>query len=211
LADYPSWVNKYKEKGTYINRVGNKYYLYAAHSERIKGTNKVRRISDGYLGRITEKDGLIPPKDKITTPIKSYEFGLSFAIISCTSNVHTGLRRTFAKYGDLIYSCSILTFIYGFHDRELFENSYVNLHFNTVVYPEIFTAPQVAGIERGWRMVSDTTSRYFGEDLPLMKAYLSNVHILDINKKLYISEVSANIQAFLEKHMIDWSGAPWQK
>ncbi|MBO6215432.1 MAG: hypothetical protein J6N76_07840, partial [Lachnospiraceae bacterium] len=61
-ADYPEWVMKYKKKGTYINKVGDKYYLYAAHSERIKGTNKVRRVSDGYLGRITEKDGLIPAK-----------------------------------------------------------------------------------------------------------------------------------------------------
>ena len=37
-ADYPDWVMKYKEKGTYINKVGDKYYLYAAHSERVKGT-----------------------------------------------------------------------------------------------------------------------------------------------------------------------------
>ena len=58
-ADYPDWVMKYKKKGTYINRVGDKFYLYAAHSERIKGTDKVRRVSDGYIGRITEKEGLI--------------------------------------------------------------------------------------------------------------------------------------------------------
>ncbi len=51
---------KFKKKGTYINKVGDKYYLYAAHSERVKGTNKVKRVSDGYLGRITETDGLIP-------------------------------------------------------------------------------------------------------------------------------------------------------
>ena len=62
-ADYPDWVMKYKKKGTYINKVGDKYYLYAAHSERVKGTDKVRRVSDGYLGRITEKDGLIPSHD----------------------------------------------------------------------------------------------------------------------------------------------------
>lgn len=31
-ADYPEWVLKYKKKGTYINRAGDKYYLYATHS-----------------------------------------------------------------------------------------------------------------------------------------------------------------------------------
>lgn len=57
---YPEWVLKHKKKGTYINKVGNNYYLYAAHSEHIPGTaNKSRRICDGYLGKITEKDGFI--------------------------------------------------------------------------------------------------------------------------------------------------------
>ena len=44
---YPDWVLKHKIKGTYINCVGDKYYLYAAHSERILGTKKVKRVSDG--------------------------------------------------------------------------------------------------------------------------------------------------------------------
>jgi len=52
MSAYPDWVMKHKEKGTYINKVGDKYYLYKVHSERIKGTGKVRRVSDGYLGNI---------------------------------------------------------------------------------------------------------------------------------------------------------------
>lgn len=32
---YPDWVLKHKKPGTYINKVGDKYYLYAAHSERV--------------------------------------------------------------------------------------------------------------------------------------------------------------------------------
>lgn len=43
-AEYPDWVMKYKKKGTYINKNGDMYYLYAAHSERIKGTNKVKKM-----------------------------------------------------------------------------------------------------------------------------------------------------------------------
>ena len=33
MADYPDWVLKLKVKGTYVNCVKGKYYLYAAHSE----------------------------------------------------------------------------------------------------------------------------------------------------------------------------------
>jgi len=56
---YPEWVLKHKTKGTYINCINGRYYLYGAHSERIPGTKKVKRIFDGYLGRITEEDGFI--------------------------------------------------------------------------------------------------------------------------------------------------------
>lgn len=64
VADYPNWVLIHKKKGTYVNKVGDKYYLYAAHSERVKDSGKIRWNCDGYLGRITVKDGLIPAKNK---------------------------------------------------------------------------------------------------------------------------------------------------
>ena len=35
MADYPDWVAKHKEKGTYINYANGKYYLYAANSARV--------------------------------------------------------------------------------------------------------------------------------------------------------------------------------
>ena len=111
-ADYPDWVMKYKKKGTYINKVGDKYYLYAAHSERIKGTDKVRRVSDGYLGRITEKDGFIPAKKILRSAPVSFELGLSFFIISQTTDILNGLKKSYRRNGELIYCCSILSFIY---------------------------------------------------------------------------------------------------
>lgn len=175
MADYPDWVMKYKKKGTYINKVGDKYYLYAAHSERIKGTNKIRRVSDGYLGRITEKDGLIPPRDKVLPPVLIYEFGLSFAILSCTSHILSGLHKTFPKYGDLVYVCSVLSYIYGMYEKELFEHSYLHFHFDSVLFPKKFTPSQLSGIERGCHMITDTLSKCWGKDLPLMKASLSNI------------------------------------
>jgi len=81
MSNYPDWVLKHKKKGTYINVQNGKHYLYAAHSERIPGTDKVRRVSDGYLGRITEEDGFIPAKKKLPDSVFVYEYGVSETIL----------------------------------------------------------------------------------------------------------------------------------
>jgi len=57
---------KYKSKGVYVNKVGDKYYLYLAHYVYDKKTKKNVRVSDGYLGCVTEKDDFIPAKDKVS-------------------------------------------------------------------------------------------------------------------------------------------------
>lgn len=211
MAEYPEWVMKYKEKGTYINRVGDKFYLYAAHSERIKGTNKVRRVCDGYLGRITKEEGLIPPKDKVKSVPVSYEFGLSFAILSCTTHIHLGLRKSFVKNGDLIYGCSILRYIFGFTDRELWESSYLSLHFSDVSFPDSFTDAQILGIDRGVRMISDTLLKVFGTDLEAVKAYFSLIRLIKVNDRLHCSQLPPQATALSEKYSIDWRNATWQK
>lgn len=211
MANYPDWVLIHKKKGTYINKVGDKYYLYAAHSERIKGTNKVRRVSDGYLGRVTEKDGLIPPKEKVKNSVITYEFGLSYAIITCTSKVHSGLRKSFVKNGDLIYVCSILQYIYGFYSNEIFKLSYLSFHFDELTIPELFNDAQLVGIDRGVRMITDIVSKYYGHDLMMITAYCSFINLIRINKKLYRSEISNSLLALSNRYSISWEDAKWPK
>jgi len=112
MADYPDWVLAHKKKSTYVNCVKGKYYLYAAHSERIKGTDKVKRICDGYLGRITPEEGLIQPKDKVNGSVVILEYGLSSIILSLCTNIHKGMRRSFTNSGDLVMAASVLSCIY---------------------------------------------------------------------------------------------------
>lgn len=211
MAIYPDWVLKHKVKGTYVNVVGDKYYLYAAHSVRIKGTNKVRRINDGYIGRITEKDGIIPSRKKTASPIFSYEFGLSFAIISCTKNIHSGLRKSFVKHGDLIYVASILSYMYNYYDKDLFDLSYLHFHFSDLVFPIVFSDAQQLGIERGTRMIASTLIKYFNEDLNMIKAHFSTVTIINIDKNLCITSISDNATLLSLKYSIKWEDALWQK
>lgn len=211
MANYPAWVLAHKKKGMYINKVGDKFYLYSAHSERIKGTNKVKRVCDAYLGRITESDGLIPPKEKVNDIVITYEFGFSFAIISSTQKILSGLRKTFVKYGDFIYAASVLSYIYGYYNTDLYRLSYLSFHFPGLEFPEKPTEAHISGIERGCRMISDTMMKHFGDDLSLVKAYLSSINLIRINGKLYCSSISGTVKELSVKHHLNWEDAVWQR
>lgn len=211
MANYPDWVMKHKKKGTYVNKVGETYYLYAAHSEREKGTGKVRRVSDGYLGRITEKDGFIPAKEKVSQGPLSYEIGLSYAIIHATADIQKGLRRSYRKYGDIIFSCAILSFIHGEYSEELFKQSYLHILHPEPPYPASFSKPQIVGIERGLRMLEESLPRMLGDDLPRISAHFPNIRLLEINRKYYLSPLSETASLLSEKHGIDWRNPLWQR
>lgn len=211
MADYPDWVLEHKVKGTYINKVGDKYYLYAAHSERVPGTKKIRRVCDGYLGRITKEQGLIPPKDTFPKDIRAYEYGLSSLVLSVCSNIHKGLRRSFVINGDFIMTASVLSYIYGFYSEELFQHSWLSLHFPQVQFPGSLTPQQKNGIERGTRMIADTMACKFGENLPLVKASFSQVTLFSAGRRLCCCELPDSVSAFSAQYSLEWRADLWQK
>lgn len=204
MADYPDWVLAHKVKGTYVNRVGDKYYLYAAHSERVPGTKKVRRVCDGYLGRITQEKGLIPSKDKLPKVIRSYEYGLSSLILSVCSNIHKGLRRSFVINGDFIMAASILSYLYGFYSDELFYHSWLSLRFPQVQFPDTLTPQQNCGIERGTCMIADTMARKFGEDLARVRACFSQITLFSAGGQLRCCEIPDSVTGFINQYALDW-------
>jgi hypothetical protein len=129
MPNYPDWVLKHKKKGTYINVQNGKYYLYAAHSERVPGTGKVRRVSDGYLGRITEAGGFIPTKKKLDKPLYVYEYGLSETVLSVCANINSGIRREFRANAYYVMVSGILQFIHGDARPEYYESSWLSIRF----------------------------------------------------------------------------------
>ena len=86
-SNYPDWVLEHKQPGTYINKVGDKYYLYATHSGRVEGKKYPVRVCDGYLDRITQKDGFIPVKSKIQDVPLAFEVGLSYTFLSFSGHI----------------------------------------------------------------------------------------------------------------------------
>ena len=205
MADYPDWVLAHKKKGTYINYVKGKYYLYAAHSERVPGTKKVRRVSDGYIGRITEKDGLIPAKDKVDGAIVVYEYGLHMTALVVSGDILTGLRREFRAVATRIYISGILLATGGEADDESFKSSYLSVVFPGVSVVQALSDSQRTGLGRCQRMVADKLSGVIGDGH--MKAKLSRVHMVVVNGKEYLSGRPPDVEAWLNKHNIEW-GAP---
>ena len=210
-ADYPDWVLAHKKKGTYINKAGDKYYLYAAHSERIKGSGKVKRVCDGYLGRITEEDGFIPAKSKLINVPEVFEIGLSYAVVSASGQIHLGLRRSFPKYGDVVYSCSVLSYIYGEYSPELFAHSYLCILFPDIPFPDSFTKAQLTGIGRGRRMLEEHLGKVFGKDISRIRSLFPDVRLLRVNGRYYLSKLPEEVALLSEKHSIDWRNPLWQR
>lgn len=205
MAAYPDWVMKHKKKGTYINCSNGKYYLYAAHSQRIKGTNKIKRICDGYLGRITEEEGLIPPKDKVQRPVLVLEYGLSSAILHICKDIHAGFKKAHPKNADLIITASILTYQYGRFDSFLFEHSYLSVLFPHCDINKSLTDAQKIDIERGVKMINDMVSRFFEGSLSYAKTCLSFLYMVKINNRFYPSENSA-ANELIKKYKIKMRG-----
>lgn len=79
---YPEWVQRHKEKGTTVKKVGENYYLYKHSSKRVPG-KKYPVPVDTYIGRITPEGVVKGNKKKVDandSDIIVKEFGFSRAV-----------------------------------------------------------------------------------------------------------------------------------
>jgi hypothetical protein len=201
---YPEWVSKHKVKGTYVNFVNGKYYLYAAHSERISGTKRVKRVCDGYLGRITEQDGLIPPKDKVSSEICVYEFGLCCTILQLCNKIHKGFIKTSPKNADYIMVSSILNVIYGMSNCVVFNRNYLSILFPSLDVNKTNSESVTTDIIRGIAMINDSLNKLMGENRLVEFSTLAGLYKIYINEKWYFSKEDENILALKKKYKLKW-------
>ena len=205
MTDYPDWVMKHKAKGTYINCVKGKYYLYKAHSERVPGTKKVKRVFDGYIGRITEEDGLIPVRDKVKDEVVVYEYGLCMTMMTLCSDISRGLHREFRSAADRILISGLLTAAFGECSQEVYEWSYLSVKFPKLDMTKALTDKQRTGVTRCARMASDVMLKQFGDDRGAVFSRLSKIYMVKINGQFYRSKVNDDAKKLLLKYKVDWS------
>ena len=124
---YPDWVLKHKKKGTNISCISGRYYLYAVSSVWNKEKGRAQKITNEYLGRITE-DGLIPSKKrtiKAETPVTVKESGASSVLTMLGEDILNELKKVFPEHGELVFTIAILRLIEHCPYKRL-ENLYKN-------------------------------------------------------------------------------------
>ena len=204
-ASYPDWVAKHLDKGIYVNHVGDKYYLYRAHSERKNGSRNPVRVFDGYIGTVTEKEGLIPakiPPDIPQDDVSTLDYAAPLAVCSCTEILLTGLRKTYRRTGTLIYVCSILQFLYGTYSRSLYEASWLSTRFPGIHFPDKMGPDTTSGIERGCRMITDKISAFYGDDWNTVRGILSPVVLIRIKGELRYPSLSVAAAEITRKYKL---------
>ncbi|KWW26639.1 MAG: Uncharacterized protein AUK63_2565 [bacterium P3] len=110
---YPEWVEKYRKAGTNITCIRGKYYLYEATSKWDPVKKRAQKKTGKYLGRITENDGLIPPKEKtdVSEKISVKEYGASKFLCETGADILEELRYRFPTEGEKIFALAILRII----------------------------------------------------------------------------------------------------
>ena len=105
-SPHPEWVIRYRKSGTEVRKFNNKYYLYAVKSFYDKEKKKSRKKTIGFLGTITEEDGLVEAKTKRVPKsyksvdvknISTKEYGLSRFILSVCANIIEPLKIYFPE------------------------------------------------------------------------------------------------------------------
>lgn len=197
-ANYPDWVMKYKSKGVYVNKVGNTYYLYRAHCVYDKTTKKNKRVSDGYIGRVTEEDGFIPVKDKVQGDIYVYEYGLYFFLSALLKDVYKSLKAN--KKKDTVMALAIMKYLDYY---EYFTTSLFNIYKNVNI--ELFNDKDVnKEAERISNMLSHFIStRVKDNDWQYLLNALPSIHLVQVNEKYYISSYSNELKQALNKYNME--------
>ena len=110
---YPEWVEKYRKPGTNISCIRGKYYLYEVTSKWDPEKKRAQKKTEKYLGRITEKEGLIPPKAKTVTEdnISVKEYGASKFLCELGADILDELQYRFPSEGEKIFALAVLRII----------------------------------------------------------------------------------------------------
>ena len=99
----PKAILKFREKGTVIKKIGNNYYLYKARSVWDRDKGRSRLVTEKYLGKVTEEEGLIKPRHERAfeemnasggRSITVKEFGATDFMLSISKDIIEQLKRS---------------------------------------------------------------------------------------------------------------------
>ena len=110
MSAIPPEIARFRRKGTEIKCIRGRYYLQRVTSKWDKQARKVRKITLGYLGRVTP-EGVIPPKTRrIPADAKPFskEFGATWALRQLTPDILAALEKHFPEDARWLYATALI-------------------------------------------------------------------------------------------------------
>lgn len=134
---HPDWALKFKEKGTELRCIRNKYYLYQATSVWDKEKKRAVKKTGKCIGSISEHGGLKPSRNNTTARIDDFDFnpkvfGAPMFFKKLSKDWEMQLKRYFPDYWK-----QILCMVYA----RLFKRSPIknmNFFYETSILTEFF-------------------------------------------------------------------------
>jgi hypothetical protein len=120
MSELPEWVKRQKVKGTEVRRMASgAYYLYKVTSVWDPTKGRARKITEGFLGRLTP-EGLVKPKrERILDGLREIsvkEFGASSFILQLCPDILDLVRK---HYPDYWREVVVLSIVRLFHSSPL--------------------------------------------------------------------------------------------
>ncbi len=125
---YPDWVLEYKRKGTAIHKIGDNFYLYEIASKWDKKKKRARKITKGYLGKITTQ-GLKEPGYRINQPTTCKEYGASLFLMKENKEIIERLKVYFPNRWKEVFILSAFRLLHQSplkHIEFLYQDSWIS-------------------------------------------------------------------------------------
>lgn len=143
---HPEWVMKHKTKGTEIRKLGNHYYLYKIRSEYDKEKKRAKKITEKFLGKITE-EGLIKPKHErildLQKNISVKEFGASRFISKESEDLIQNLKEVFPDSWKEIFTFAVFRFFHSSPIKNV-QDHYQGSYLSDII-PDAKVSPKTLG------------------------------------------------------------------
>lgn len=201
---YPDWVMKHKGKGLYVNKVNDETYrLYRGHSQRVPGTNTVKRIVDEYIGTITKSEGLKKTQPKIKGPVRVLRYGRSCLLAQLMSHSLRHLQKQMGSKGEAAYVWGVLLSQYGESAGTWYRHDWLS-----VQYPglECSDASVLQESRRLSVKLEDKLNQRFGDDRTRVEELADRIYRVYVNGQWVTSEIEPEAVQAARRYAIAWEG-----
>ncbi len=164
----------------------------------IKKTKKNVRISDGYIGRVTEKDGFIPSKDKVSGPVQVFEFGIYFFLSKLLGDVYKSFKNNIKR--DSIMSLAIMYYL----NDSIYEHTglfYIYKKTNTSHFNDEIIKNEALRVSH--MLDYFITTRIDDNDWKYFVNHLPSIHLVKINNQYYLSSFNDELKTMLNKYNME--------